>query len=88
MPIKAANNFVLLIRDKSASEAAGLIIPTSGRQKMNTGEIFSVGELAKDRHIKSGKGKKALFHQTVGFTIEHEGVEYLVLQEHEIIAVI
>lgn len=86
MAITAVNNFVLLQRDESKSETNGLIIPTSARQKMHIGTIISVGELSKDKKIKPGK--RAMFHQTVGFTIEHEGTEYLVLLDNEIIAVL
>lgn len=86
MSITAVNNFVLLERDESKTETNGLILPTSARQKMHIGKIVSVGELSKDKKIKPGK--KAMFHQTVGFTIEHEGKEYLVLLDNEIIAVL
>jgi co-chaperonin GroES (HSP10) len=47
-----------------------------------------VGASVRDGNIKNGKGKKCLFHQTVGFTIEWEGEEYLVLLGSEIIGIV
>lgn len=88
MPIKATNNFVFLIREKIESESKGIILPTSAREKPHTGKVISVGGLAKDPEIKRSKGQKALFHKTVGTNIEYEGIEYLVLQEHEILAIV
>jgi co-chaperonin GroES (HSP10) len=44
-----------------------------------------VGALVKDPNIKAAKGKICLFHPTVGWEIEYEGVFYLVLHDHEII---
>lgn len=88
MAIKAVNNFVFVIRDQVESEKSGLIIPTVGREKPHQGTIFSVGSLVKDREIKAGKGKKALFHKGVGMEIPYEGQVYLVLNELEVIAVI
>ena len=88
MPIKATNNFVFIIRDKTESEKNGLILPTSGKVKPHRGDIFSVGGKVTDPDIKTGKGKKALFHAGVGQEIDVDGTVYLVLFEHEIIAVL
>lgn len=84
--MKATNNFVLIIRDEAPAEKAGLIIPNQGREKPHTGTIFSVGALVKDQNIKAAKGKKALFHKTVGFELEYEGTVYLVLTAEQIIS--
>lgn len=88
MAIKATNEFVFVKRDKVETEKGGLIMPPSGREKPHTGTIVSCGTLVKDGNIKSGKGRKCLFHKTVGFEIEYEEETYLVLLGSEIIAVI
>lgn len=88
MGIKAVNNFVWVIRDKVESESAGLLIPSAGREKPHQGTIVSIGSLVKDREIKAGKGKKALFHKGVGMEIPFEDQTYLVLNELEVIAIV
>lgn len=86
--MKATNEFVLVIRDKAETETKGFVLPSDGKKKPSVGTIFSVGVLAKDGNIKSGKGKRCLFHPTVGWEIDFEGVTYLVLGSHEIIALV
>jgi co-chaperonin GroES (HSP10) len=84
--IQATNDFVFVKRDEVPAEAGGLIIPSSGRVKPHTGEILSVGKLVQDEKIV--EGKKALWHQTVGFDIQYEGETFLVLTSREIIGVV
>ena len=86
--MKATNEFVLVIRDKTETESKGFALPAGGKTKPSVGTIFSVGILAKDGNIKAGKGKRCLFHPTVGFTIQYEDVEYLVLLASEIISLV
>lgn len=86
--IKVTNNCVFVIRDKVESEAAGLILPSAGKEKPSEGTIFGVGNLVKDPDIKRGKGKKCLFHKGVGQELEYQGVTYLNLDAQHIIAVI
>lgn len=83
--MKATNNYIFLIRDKTETEKSGLFVPTGGRVKPHTGTIISVGSLVKDQEIKRAKNQKGMFHPSVGFEIEFEGNTYLVCQDHEII---
>lgn len=86
MSIKATNNCVWVIRDETPSEKGGLIIPSMGKKKPNTGLIFSVGELVQDKKIK--ENKKAIFHDGIGQHIEYDGKTYLILQGNEIIGIV
>lgn len=82
----ACNKFVLILRDETESENAGMEIPNEGRVKPHSGTIHAVGSLVDDENIKAGIGKKCLFHQGIGFEIGYEEIQYLVLSGHEIIA--
>lgn len=88
MKIQAVNNAVFVIRDKEEAEKAGIIIPGRDRVKPNQGTVVSVGDLVGDKKIKGAKNKKCLFHTGTGFTIEFEGVDYLVLFSEHIIAIL
>ncbi len=85
MPITACNNFVWIERDETKKEIDGLFIPTQAQVKPHEGEILSVGELTQDKKIR--KGKKALWPQTAGMTIEYEGKEYLVIESEKILGI-
>lgn len=82
----ACNKTVLVLRDEAETEIAGMEIPNQSQDKAHSGIIHAVGSLVEDANIKAGKGRKALFHQGVGWEIEYEDIKYLVLGDHEIIA--
>lgn len=83
--MKATNKWVWVVRDNP--EAAQIIVPRGGIEKPHTGEVISVGSLVQDKEIKGSKGKKAIWHKTVGQEITYQKVTYLILQEHEIIGI-
>ncbi len=85
---QATNNFVFIIRDPVEKKMGDLIIPDKGRVKPHRGVIFSIGGKVTEPYIKKGVGKKAVFHAGIGQESEIDGVVYLVLHEHEVIAVI
>lgn len=84
--LEATNNFVLIIRDKTPSEVAGLQIPDNGQEKPFKGVIATVGELVQDKRIQAGKS--ALWHKGNGWDMEYEGETYLVIEGDRIIAVV
>jgi len=86
--IKATNNFVFVQRDEAEKEVGGLIIPKTGQTKTSKGVVLSIGGLVKDPNIKGSKGRSVLYHPTVGFGITFESVDYWVLMDSEIIAVV
>jgi co-chaperonin GroES (HSP10) len=86
--MQAVNNFVFLLVDEAAEEIAGLFIPNQGQEKPSQGKIVTVGDNVQDKNIKKGVGKKCIFPKGVGFPIEHEGVEYLVVESERIFAVL
>lgn len=87
MSIKATNNYIFLRKDEDISEKNGLILPQTDKIKTHTGTVFSVGGKVTDPDIKKSVGLTALFHKGIGFSIEEDVETFLVLQEHEIIAI-
>lgn len=88
--IQATNQYVWVVLDEAERERGGLLIPDTAVQRPQQGTVKSVGVFVRDKSIKPGK--KAIFNKNVGFPVEVEGVEYIVLRggEHdsEILAVI
>ena len=87
MGIQATNHYVHVKRDVSVSEKNGLLLPATGKVKPHTGKILSIGSLVKDAKIKSGKGKTALWHQSVGQEITYNEETFLVLEDIHILGV-
>lgn len=86
--VQATNNFVFVIRDEAEKEKSGLLLPDSGVEKPHHGTVYSTGELVRDKKIKAAKGKKICFHKGVGFPLEIEGEEYLILTDDQVIGVL
>lgn len=86
MELQATNSFTWILRDETETESSGLILPTSGQVKPHSGTVISVGELTADKKIK--KGKKCLWHQSIGMEIEYDGTTYVVIESERILAVI
>lgn len=82
----ACNKWVLVLRDETETETFGLLIPEGGRVKPHCGIIHAAGATVADANIRSGKGRKCLWHPGVGQEIEYEGIVYLVLADEHIIA--
>ena len=83
---QACNNFVLVIRDETETAIGGMLLPTQAREKPHSGTIHAIGDLVQSKNVQEAKGKKCLFHPTTGWEIEYEGVNYVVLDGHQIIA--
>lgn len=86
MEPKALNNFVFIIRDEPEESSSGLYIPEQGRVKPHYGMVTSVGDLVEDKNIQPNE--KVMFHKGVGFTVEWEGIEYLVLEGEKVISIV
>ena len=83
MKIKAKNRIVLVDRDKAEISVGGIAIPGIAQKPIHKGRILSVGSLVEDKTIK--EGGVAIFNKSAGFTIEEDGIKYLVLNQEDII---
>ena len=73
--------------------AAGIIIPDTAQEKTQLGSVIATGEgrLAEDgtkRPLIIKKGDTVLFGKYSGTEIKHEGEEYLMLKEDEVLGIV
>lgn len=91
--IKPLYDRVLIKRSESEqTSAGGIIIPDTAQEKTQAGTVIMVGEgkLLNDgtiRQLQIKKGDEVLFGKYSGTEVKHEGQEYLILREDEILAV-
>lgn len=79
--------------EQETKTAGGIIIPDTAQEKPMQGKVCAVGSGTRD---ESGKihpldvkvGDKVLFAKWGGTEIKIEGVEYLVLKESDVLAII
>lgn len=73
--------------------AGGIVIPDNAKEKPTKGEVVAVGEgKALDngsvRAAKVKVGDKVIYGQYAGSTYKQDGVEYKIVREDDILAVI
>jgi len=86
MSIKPLADRVLI--EPTAAEtktASGLYIPDNAKEKPSQGKVVAVGN-NEDLTVKVGD--TVIYGKFSGTAIEHEGVDYLIMPESEILAII
>ena len=71
--------------DKTAS---GIIIPDSAKEKQQSGFVLAVGKGSDDNPMEVKVGDKVIYGKFSGTEIQHEGNDYLILEQSDILAVI
>ena len=94
MALRPLHDRVLVKRlEAGESVVGGIIIPDTAKEKPQQGEVVAAGN---GKLLESGKrveldvkaGDRILFGKYSGSDVKIDGVEYLILREDEILAVI
>jgi chaperonin GroES len=94
MNIRPLHDRVIIKRmEEERTSPGGIVIPDSATEKPSMGEIMAVGngkilDSGEVRPLEVKVGDKVLFGQYAGNSVKHEGEEYLVMREDDIIAVL
>jgi len=94
MAIKPLGERVLVKPLESEEKTAGgIILPDSAKEKPSKGEVIAVGKgkIMEDGTLKPlevKQGDKVLYGKYSGSEISHDGQEYLILKEEEILAIV
>ena len=92
--IKPINDKVLVKRlEAEAKTAGGIVLPDNAKEKPKEGTIVALGN---GKLLKSGersqfqvaKGDRVIFSSYAGTEIKVQGVDYLILAEDDILAVV
>ncbi len=76
---------VLETEEKTAS---GIVIPDSAKEKKAEGEIIAIGDGEKVAKLKIKTGDTVLFGKYSGDDVEIDHVDYKILKEEEVLAVL
>lgn len=71
-----------------AVTAGGLIIPDSSKEKPLEGVVVAVGRGTKDIEMELKVDDNVLYGKYVGTEITYEGVEYLIMRQADILAIL
>ena len=80
----------VLIKAAPAEEktVSGIIIPDSAKEKPLKGEVVAVGHGTKDEEMVVKEGDQVLYGKYAGTEIELDGVQYLIMRQSDILAII
>jgi len=68
--------------------ASGIIIPDTAKEKPQKGKIIAVGNGKPDEPMTVKEGDSVLYGKYAGTEINHEGADYLIMRESDILAII
>ena len=68
--------------------ASGIIIPDTAQEKPQQGLVVAAGTGKKDEPMTVKKGDKILYGKYGGTEIKHEGKDYLIMRESDILAIV
>ena len=89
MKIKPLADRVLV--EPSAAEtktASGIIIPDTAQEKPQKGKVVAVGPGTKENPITLKVGDNILYGKYSGTELKHDGNDYLIMKEADILAII
>lgn len=68
--------------------ASGLIIPDSAKEKQQKGTVMAIGKGLKDEPMTVKVGDTVLFGKYAGTELVVDSIEYLIMRESDILAIV
>ncbi|MDC6365604.1 MULTISPECIES: co-chaperone GroES [Flavobacteriaceae] len=68
--------------------ASGIIIPDTAKEKPQRGKIVAVGPGTKDEPMTVKDGDMVLYGKYAGTELKLDGVDYLIMRESDILAIV
>ena len=68
--------------------ASGIYIPETAKEKPQRGKIVAVGPGTKENPVTVKVGDIVLYGKYSGTELQHDGVDYLIMKESDILAIV
>lgn len=68
--------------------ASGIYIPDTAKEKPQQGKVVAVGPGTKDEKVTVKVGDKVLYGKYAGTELKLDGVDYLMMRESDVLAII
>jgi chaperonin GroES len=87
------DRIIIELVESEEKTASGIVLPDSAKEKPQEGKVVAVGT---GRVLESGErvaldvavGDRIIFSKYAGTEVKYQGVEYLILRENDILAVV
>ena len=80
----------VILKPAAAEEksAGGIIIPDTAKEKPQKGVVITAGPGKKDEPVTVKAGDTVLYGKYAGTELSFEGVEYIIMRESDILAIV
>jgi chaperonin GroES len=83
-----ADRVLIKALDAETKTASGIYIPDSAKEKPQKGTVVAVGPGTNKNPITVKVGDKVLYGKYSGTELNHEGSDYLMMKESDLLAII
>jgi len=74
--------------EAETTTSSGIIIPDTAKEKPQRGIIVAVGPGTKENPVTLKSGDIVLYGKYAGTELQHEGIDYLIMKESDILAIV
>lgn len=87
------DRIVIELVETEEKTASGIVLPDSAKEKPQEGKVIAVGtgrvlDNGERIALEVGVGDRIIFSKYSGTEVKYEGVEYLILRESDILAIV
>jgi chaperonin GroES len=68
--------------------SSGIIIPDTAKEKPQKGTVVAVGPGTQENPITVKVGDQVLYGKYAGTELQHEGKDYLIMKENDLLAIV
>jgi chaperonin GroES len=68
--------------------SSGIIIPDTAKEKPQKGTVVAVGPGTQENPITVKAGDQVLYGKYAGTELQHEGKDYLIMKENDLLAIV
>ena len=89
MKFRPLHDRVLIkVLDSEEKTAGGIIIPDTAKEKPQRGTVVAVGPGTADNPVTLTVGDTVLYGKYAGTELNHDGTDYLIMKEADILAIV
>ena len=83
-----ADRVLILPAATETKTSSGIIIPDSAKEKPQKGTVVAVGPGTDENPITVKAGNSVLYGKYAGTELQHDGEDYLIMKESDILAIV
>tara|TARA_Y100001935_G_C17097114_1_gene404117 strand:- start:26 stop:304 length:279 start_codon:yes stop_codon:yes gene_type:complete len=83
-----ADRILVQPSEAETKTSSGIIIPDSAKEKPQKGIVVAVGPGTKESPVTLKPGDTVLYGKYSGSELQHDGNDYLIMKENDILAIV